>query len=357
MTKKIKVKASKFQLLLSVLIWVLILAIPVFFDKNENGMNWVHIFQVWKENSFILLIFLINRFILLPQLFFKGKRAVYIITITGVILMSSVVLLMQNGLPPKDLPRTEYQRLEPKPLPPLPPKKGNNIPPFANFLVRSILIIGFDTGLVFYMKWMQAEQNKIQLEKENVENKLAFLQNQISPHFFLNTLNNIHALIDINTEEAKQAIIKLSEMMNYMLYESQSDSIPLQREMAFIKSYVDLMKLRFTDEVDVLLEFPEYMPNINIPPLLTISFIENAFKHGISYDAPSFIHIQFMVKDKQLQCSIRNSDHAKTVGNENSGIGIRNAKSRLSLLYQNQYQLAIHQDKGKTFEVQLNIPL
>ncbi len=218
-------------------------------------------------------------------------------------------------------------------------------------------MIGFDAGLSFAGKWLQAEQNKIILEKENVENKMAFLQNQVSPHFFMNTLNNIHALVDINTEEAKEAIIRLSNMMAYMLYESQTDKISIQKEIDFVKSYVELMKLRFSEEVDINVEIPEKLPEIAIPPLLTISFIENAFKHGVSYEEPSFIHIKYVFKKDHLYFELKNSNHSKQEKNANSGIGLENARKRLALIYTTNYELNINQPDNKVFSVSLKLPL
>lgn len=172
----------------------------------------------------------------------------------------------------------------------------------------------------------------------------------------MNTLNNIHALIDIDTEEAKQAIIKLSQMMDYMLYESQSSYISLAQEMEFVKSYVDLMKLRFTDDIEIILDIPENLPPIKIPPLLTISFIENAFKHGISYENSSFIHIRYKFTEDTLNFNIVNKLYPDNKSTKNSGIGIENARKRLDILYGKECDLFINR-KDKNFEVNLNIPI
>ncbi len=146
------------------------------------------------------------------------------------------------------------------------------------------------------VRWSKLEQEKTLLEKENVQNQLAFLRNQVSPHFFMNTLNNIHALIDVDTEEAKEAIIKLSKLMRHLLYDSQAELVPLAKEMEFIQSYINLMKLRFSEKVKINLSIPDQLPDKSIPPFLFTSFVENAFKHGISYQNSSFIDIVFLYK-------------------------------------------------------------
>ena len=354
-------RIGQVQLVLTLLVWVLIFTVPVLFGNFSDGINWQHIFKIWKEYCILFVIFLINRFYLMPRFFLKGERTFYFLSIIGlIILFSLIVYFMQNNVaaepslkphnPPPGFAPPGHRHHPPMRIP------KEFVPPYANLIIMSILLIGFDSGLLFFSKWMQSEQNKLKAEKESIKNKMAFLQNQVSPHFFMNTLNNIHALVDIDTEEAKNSIIKLSQMMDYMLYESQSASISLMQEMEFIKSYVDLMKLRFTDDVDIILDIPDTLPLVKIPPLLTISFIENTFKYGVSYQAPSFIHIFINADEESFTFRAVNSNHPKKEIKRNSGIGIENTRKRLELLYGENYNLSIksHNDK---FEVDLTIPL
>lgn len=220
----------------------------------------------------------------------------------------------------------------------------------------SILIIGFDTGLKISVKWAQSEQKRMRAEKDSVESQLAFLQNQVSPHFFMNTLNNIHSLIDIDTSEAKKSIIKLSKLMRHLLYDSQVELIPLKKEIAFIQNYVELMQLRFSEKVRISLYVPEQMPEKLIPPLLFTSFVENAFKHGISYQEKSFIDISFSNGSNRLSFSIRNSNPAMKKEDGPSGIGIENSRKRLDLIYGDTYTLEIDEN-NEAFTVNLNIPV
>ena len=347
------------QFLIMAFIWVLIFAIPLLTGDNTNGVMWPRIIKVWIEYSFVFIVFFVNHFLLFPQ-FLKGRRILYFISVLCILIILVLVSYFFNAA---DNPPDVMQRMEPpmgdQPGPPRPRGKGprESFLPFGNLLIMSILLIGFDAGLSFSGKWLQAEQNKIMLEKENVENKMAFLQNQVSPHFFMNTLNNIHALVDIDTEEAKEAIIRLSQMMTYMLYESRTEKIGIQKEVDFVKSYVELMKLRFSEEVEVKLDIPETLPDISVPPLLTISYIENAFKHGISYEKPSFIHIKYVFKKDKLYFEIKNSNHSKQKKSINSGIGLENARKRLSLIFADNYSLNINQAYNNVFTVNLNIPL
>ncbi len=200
---------------------------------------------------------------------------------------------------------------------------------------------------------MSTERIKQELEKENLETKLDFLKYQLSPHFFMNTLNNIHSLVDISSEKAKDSIIKLSKLMRYLLYDSAEGKTSMQKEIDFMKNYIELMKLRFSEKVKLDVSLPENTGNIKIPPLLFISFLENAFKHGISYQEESFIIIHLKVSDNKVYFYIKNSNHRKNNHNE-KGIGLDNIKKRLYLLYQNSYELIISDDKE--FIVELTIP-
>lgn len=377
--KLFKSNIERVQFLLPALVWLLLFVSPILFNNFDYGINWEHIFKIWRENLVILTIFIINRFFLMPHLFFKNKQKLYFISISSIIALTGIALYFiytKTSTPPiEDFPigggrppiggRPGGPVGAPGPRTPpmagtLAPHNSNNplqiIPEFANSIILSILFIGFDSGLMFFSKWMKSKQDQLKVEKESVENKMAFLQNQVSPHFFMNTLNNIHALVDINQDEAKAAIIKLSQMMDYMLYESQSSDIALQQEVDFIHSYVDLMKLRYTDNIDIQVNISNPLPRIKIPPLLTISFIENAFKYGISYENPSFVHIDIEANETQFNFRIKNSINVIPEKKKNSGIGISNTKNRLDLLFGNKYQLNIS-NKDAIFEVQLNFPL
>ncbi len=377
MTKFLKNKVERVQLLLVILVWLLLFAIPILFGESSNFINWPHIFKIWKEYIMLFFIFLANHFLLMPQLFLKGRRTYYFISLLGIIILFSFAVYFFSNISDQEhmpTPRSEHVQA-PRPDNILPPRSGNEpprgpgniqqhpfdrprefIPAYANLFIMCILLIGFDSGLLFFSKWMQSEQNKLKAESESIANKMAFLKNQISPHFFMNTLNNIHALVDINTEEAKDAIIKLSQMMDYMLYESQTQGVSLKQELDFTSSYVELMKLRITDEVDLQLEIPEILPPVKIPPLLTISFIENAFKYGISYQRPSFVHIHINIYENQFIFKVENRIHQEIKQNKNSGIGIENTRKRLELLFGNNYMLNIDK-KDEIFKVNLVIPI
>lgn len=349
-------------------VWLLVLVSPILFLRESDYIQWQKVIEAWFMLLPFLVLFLINHFLLVPLFLFRNKKSIYFISaiaIIGLLLLNS--LLMDRKGPPREnlpphlhdqpfppRPREDANNLQDNNRPPLP--KPDRFPPFMNIMLISILMIGFDTGLRVSVKWYQLGKEKADLEKENVKNELAFLRNQISPHFFMNTLNNIHALVDVDTEQAKDAIIRLSKLMRQLLYESETDRVALKKELDFLQSYVNLMSLRFTDKVKVTMNIPKEVPDTTIPPSLYISLIENAFKHGVSYSAVSFIDIDFLMNNKILEFTVKNSKHKQVQLEEYSGIGIENTRKRLDLLYDKTYDLSVV-DNDEMFQVKLNIPI
>lgn len=209
-----------------------------------------------------------------------------------------------------------------------------------------------------YFKNEEDNKQMTKMEKENLEHQLEYLKFQINPHFFMNTLNNIHALVDIAPEQAKSSIVVLSKMMRYILYEGNKKNIPLEREIECINNYVSLMKMRYTEKVQIELEEPArtglQSTGDEVPPLLFITFVENAFKHGVSYLHDSYIHIRIAIEEQHIVFECANS-MAEHPNQEKGGIGLDNVKKRLSLLYGCQHQLSINQT-ATDFFVRLQLP-
>ena len=261
-------------------------------------------------------------------------------------------MLQQIIIPPPDCPepwfspRQNMNILKPRPVFQL----------FSEIFLISLLVVGFNSAIKISVKWQNEEQKNKELEKEKLQTELAFLRNQVSPHFFMNTLNNIHALIDVNSENAKESIIKLSKLMRYLLYDSEKGSAGLQKEIDFIQNYVDLMKLRFSDKVKIELSFPENVPEVNIPPLLFTSLVENAFKHGVSYQANSLVGIYLRIHEENLFFRIKNTIHQNRQTPETGGLGLKNLKKRMELIYGSRFDLKTESDDSY-FEINVKIPL
>lgn len=190
------------------------------------------------------------------------------------------------------------------------------------------------------IRWSEAEAARREAVKSRMEAELKSLRNQLNPHFLLNTLNNIYALIAFDTDKAQQAVQELSRLLRYVLYDNQEKYVPLCKEVGFICNYIELMRIRVTEDVDIETHF-DIKPDSQTPiaPLIFISLIENAFKHGISPTNHSFIHISLTEKDGQVNCVIRNSNYPKNENDKSgSGIGLEQVQKRLELLYPGRYK-------------------
>ena len=217
---------------------------------------------------------------------------------------------------------------------------------------------GTNGGIKLLYQSLLDEQQMLRLKEENLRAEMTSLKYQINPHFFMNTLNNIHALIDIDTEAAKSAVIDLSKMMRYVLYDSEREMISLSADLQFLRNYIELMRIRYTDHVQITIDAPQTLPEkVAIPPLLLIVFVENAFKHGVSYNHPSLIHISLFYADKKLTAIISNSRNPQpTSPTRQGGIGLENVRKRLDLLYgPHGYSLDICQEEER-YTVKLVIP-
>jgi two-component sensor histidine kinase len=363
-----KIKYS--EIVLIIFVWMVLMFTPILFREDIYSPLRRSILIQLQILIPLLLVFLINRLFLVPRLLFKGKQTVYILSVLGTIILFTAASYIYDTkiktIPPGAEQNEVNIQQPPYAFPggidqfgnlrPAQSRQPRPIPPFANFLILSILIVGFDTGLRSNLRWIEVENEKVRLEKEKVATQLVLLRNQVSPHFLMNTLNNIHSLVDINSEEAKEAIIKLSKMMRYLLYETETEKTTLKREIEFLESYISLMKLRFNESVIIKLNLPATIPDKSIPPFLFTSLIENAFKHGVSYKDESFINIDLTITDDHLLLVVTNSKSDNSTADEFSGIGIDNTRKRLELLYGNNYNLDIIDEK-KLFTVNLSLPI
>lgn len=358
-------RVNTVQYIILIILWSLIYLVPLQFG-NELDRNWYSIQTIWLECTIILLAFLINRFILMPYLFFKKKYCLYVIFI---ILILFAIYFLTQYVNRNNNDVVELIRDAPRPRM-HPPGKGpgvamggpgkSHLGPqinrYINTTALSFLILCFDVGLNISMKWLLLKKREADLKNENTNVKLTLLQSQVSPHFLMNTLNNIHALVEINPTKAQETIIELSQMMDYLLHETaNSKCVPIYKELGFIESYVNLMRIRYPKRVIIEFSYNDYSGNNTIPPLLSLNFIENAFKYGVNYSKESFIKINFTFNDSGFETDIINTNHATISNKDSRGLGINNSKNRLKLIYGDNYNLAI-ESKQDIFHVNLKVP-
>ena len=218
-------------------------------------------------------------------------------------------------------------------------------------VINFIIFAAAATCLKLAQQWMWAEEAIKNADNAKAQAELSNLRNQINPHFLLNTLNNIYALTAFDAPKAQEAIQELSKMLRHILYDYQQPTVPLQDETEFLENYIKLMRIRIPDSVKINACFDVANSHLQIAPMLFISLIENAFKHGVSPTEPSFINITIEANEQQIVCDIQNSNHPKTAGDRSGhGIGLQQVQRRLDLSYYKQYtwQRGVSED-GKTY--------
>lgn len=372
-------------------IWAMLYASPVVNIYTRMAGNpritfsWTEILHAWEYTSTWLVMFAIHNFLLLPLLLRKRKTGTYL-CLSFLILLTGMFITNLNRPMHKNQYKTRmeaewkadslaYERvaavrlgdgrycspqnpMRRKPLDyqsidPLPMLGPGELVAFFG----GLLLMGMNLSVkLYFMSQRDRERQKI-IDQRNLEQQMEYLKYQVNPHFFMNTLNNIHALVDIDPERAKTTIVELSKMMRHILYEGSKKLIPLTREVEFLNLYVQLMRLRYTRKVHINVDVPPQLPELKLPPLMLIIFVENAFKHGISYREESFIDIKLRVENKRLLFSCCNSKPTQVQRtNEKGGMGLQNVRQRLELLYDDNYTLDIN-DGEKTYEVKLDIPM
>jgi hypothetical protein len=229
------------------------------------------------------------------------------------------------------------------------------------FILFAFLIIEGMALAYFILKaWAKSELIQTQLQANHLSTEIKFLKSQINPHFLFNTLNNLFSMAQSKgNDDLADGISKLSGMMRYMLYDSNAERVPLNKEITYLEECITLNKLRYADEeVLVTFEHTGQIDDIRIAPMLFIPFVENAFKHGVAIGQRTALQIAIVISGQTLNFSCVNTDHSsiKKMGMEISGIGLENVKRRLELVYPDKYRLKINNEDGK-FMVNLEIDL
>ena len=348
----------RLTLLLHLLAWTIIVILPHYLMTSYGNRSDHFLNQFYFNTAVYGSLFYFNYLWLVPRYFFRDNKIWYFLITTAIILFVCLILWYLNENVFFDKVRDQQFEKVMQEL-----NKGKNLvkPPIKQFRLMgyfytSVLIVGFSLGLGVMQRLAQNEKERKELEKEKLNSELAFLKNQISPHFFFNTLNNIYSLIGIDSEEAQEAVLKLSKLMRYLLYESDQGRSRLSDEVAFLHHYIDLMKLRLSDKVKLEVSLPKDCDELMVPPLLFVPFVENAFKHGVSYRERSFIRIRMEVKNTEILFEVQNSmtkqEHQDK--DKQGGIGLENVKKRLRLLYPGRHELRIEEHSGE-FVAQLKL--
>jgi len=335
---------------------VLVLLSPLSWRMGEAEIP----IEFWYKQVFLvgLLVatFYNNVTFFVPKFLLKGKNYIYIlIVLGGAIVFYFAIVYFEQLI---QYPRRMHEFFNPD----RPFKPGRRwIQGDAFQILLYIVSVGLSTSVALVQKWQRDEANRQELEKQNINTELSYLKAQINPHFFFNTLNNIYSLTNLDIKKAQEALLKLSRMMRYVLYENQHESTLLSKEVDFIRDYIELMKMRLTDKVKLEIHLDDSKDNQVIAPMLILPFLENCFKHGISSQKESHIYIKLEIMGDTVFFETRNQIFPVNLDSpeaRESGIGLTNTQRRLSLLYPKKHKLIFGKEEGKEeYYVNLTINL
>jgi two-component system, LytTR family, sensor kinase len=318
------------------LIWGCLLAIPAFLVHDPAGNTGLPGSFFLFANLYHIGLFYLNAYFLYPRLFNRKKGWYYLQVVALIIYGSyySKVLLLKAAIPSFAVNSTN------KPLILYPP------------------IAFLSIGIVFRLIADKVKIEKLEKERkaERLASELKFLRSQISPHFLFNTMANMVSLARQKSDQLESSLLKLSDLLRYMLYESGEEKFLLSKEILYLRSYIEIQQLRFGEDLDLLLEIDDGADCI-IEPMLLVPFVENAFKHGIGLVEKPFINIGLRVAERHLSFVVANNYNNRDLSkDQGGGIGLDNVRTRLNLLYPGRYKLNI-KDNGGIYEVNLNLDL
>ncbi len=327
---------------LQLLGWSVILGTSLFwsFGSSESGLDTFAIAQFLLSLVTFFVIYLLNYIYIIPQYLFKDNRYGYLwanLALVLLLLCGSYIINNQElleSLKPEGMPR----------------RPSGDLMFLIRNLINYILMIGLVTAVRLAERLQMSEQALREAESARVKAELDNLRSQINPHFLLNTLNNIYALTAIDTDKAQKTIKELSDLLRYILYDNLNDRVSLKGEVAFLKTYIELMSIRLPRKVSLTTEF-RISDNCTtqIAPLIFISLIENAFKHSVSASGEGFIDIYFedRVDSGEVVLMIKNSSNAKSNQDKSgNGIGLEQVRRRLELIYLNAHTWEVDDVNG-----------
>ncbi len=332
---------------LHIIAWVCFISFPVAFAISEFGAVDLKLFYRLGINA---VVFYANYLILVPFLLLKKRMIPYVLSSIGLLVVVNIAVRhSMPQLPPgmeqfKEMVEAVEQQSAVKQLKYFIPV----VITFAFFLLGGTIALVKD----FYQRDKLVQLKEIQ----KTETELQFLKNQLNPHFLFNSLNSIYSLVRNKSNEAPEAVITLSELMRYMLYEAREEKVPLSKEIKYIQNYISLQRLRLLNSELVTLVIKGNYEDKQIHPLLLISFIENAFKYGTDFKGVTDIAIVIEVVGNTLIFRVNNFLGNFKKDEKSSGIGLRNIKNRLELLYPNKHSLSMKKDEKRYFvDLELNL--
>ncbi|HSF52412.1 MAG TPA: histidine kinase [Algoriphagus sp.] len=352
----------RLSVLVHILGWFMLCVVLLLLSPLSWRMGEIELpIQFWWKQVFLVVllisVFYTNAAIIVPKILLRGKNYLYLLVIIlGAVFFYGFVIYFEQFINYGEKMHEVFN-----PGKPYQPHGKRWLPGDVFHLMLYVISIGLSTSLALVQKWQKDESMRRELDRQRINTELSYLKAQINPHFFFNTLNNIYALTNLDVKKAQEALLKLSRMMRYVLYENQKNETLLSKEVKFIEDYIELMKMRMTEKVKLKIEIEEPKEDLVIAPMLLLPFLENCFKHGVSSQHESEILIKLEVMGDTLFFETKNhifpinpdSPEAKE-----NGIGLTNTQRRLSLLYPNKHRLKFGKDESShQYSVNLTINL
>ncbi|WP_236978154.1 sensor histidine kinase [Membranihabitans maritimus] len=331
--------AAQYSKPLHIVFWIVFFLALTIIDTNQLDSK-TNIISNLTLTVFFAGIVYMNILYLIPKYLFNKKTFLYVVfLLTGIVLITPVYISLQI------LILRNY------------PSLANQY--YFNFSTIILLELFVAIASLVYaiiIDWLKKRVEISELYTTNIETELNFLKTQINPHFLFNSLNSIYALTLKKSDEAPELVLKLSEIMRYMLYDCNEDLVPLEQEISYIRNYLELEKVRKGRLNEIVFNVEGDPDGKFIAPLLLITFVENSFKHGVNNVEEGYVHIDFKIDEKEVYFNIVNSVspqiHIVKLKKNSGGIGLENAKRRLELLYPDKHHLKIKKSIDK-FEVSL----
>lgn len=315
---------------------------------REGAIDYKPLYGYLCRISVYVILFYGNYLFLIDKFLFKKQFIKYIainlVCVALLIFLQSICMDIIMNMHIGNIQPPRFQRPE-----------GPHGPPLALRLlmdyVTIFLVIGLSVAVKMTIRWYRDSINTEKEKSVQLEADLRNLRSQLNPHFLFNTLNNIYSLIAIDTSRAQEAVHRLSNLLRYVMYENNEKFVPLDREIIFTKNYIDLMSLRLSPKVKLIVDIPNTGSQDIIASLMFITLIENAFKHGIANGSESFIDISILVDPgKGVLCTVENSLFEKdNIMEKRTGIGLVNLSKRLELLYPDKHEFITEKRIGSFF--------
>ena len=372
-------------------IWTLIIIVPLLLQIEDQSINMRFMNHLWVMIISIAITFYINYLWLIDKFFYRKKYFKFIIAnIVLLLAIHGLQATMNNLFEEAEINRRiaaeEQERRERQAELPADSTANNSADSIAvsteeeireqrnrhhrnrssgmqsiffyNELIIFALGVGASLGFKHNSHIKEIDEDRKQLHAEKIASELTMLKYQMQPHFIFNTLNNIYALISKSPADAQKAVHSLSKMMRYILYDNTANQIALTAEVDFLRNYILLMGIRLNDSVKVAFDIDKNIDGIDIPPLLLIPLLENAYKHGVVAGKQSFINIALKINDNTLIFNVENSfTNEPQEDRSHSGIGLSNLRKRLSILYAEKASFSAGKANDDTYSATLQIPI